>query len=164
MHALDWIFLVVLGASLLIGAWRGLIFELFSLAGWVAAFFAAQWLAADVGQRLPVAGGEGALSYAAGFAVVFVIAVFVFGLVAWLAKKMIEAIGLRPADRSMGALFGLVRGGVLLLVVAVIVGLTPLRDNAWWKESLGAYVLTQVLESLRPALPQEFGSLLPSWE
>ena len=95
---------------------------------------------------------------------VFVIAVFVFGLVAWLAKKMIEAIGLRPADRSMGALFGLVRGGVLLLVVAVIVGLTPLRDNAWWKESLGAYVLTQVLESLRPALPQEFGSLLPSWE
>jgi membrane protein required for colicin V production len=49
-------------------------------------------------------------------------------------------------------------------VVAVIVGLTPLRDNAWWKESLGAYVLTQVLESLRPALPQEFGSLLPSWE
>ena len=91
MHALDWIFLVVLGASLLIGAWRGLIFELFSLAGWVAAFFAAQWFAADVGQRLPVAGGEGALSYAAGFAVVFVIAVFVFGLVAWLAKKMIEA-------------------------------------------------------------------------
>ena len=54
----------------------------------------------------------------------------------------------------MGALFGLVRGGVLLLVVAVIVGLTPLRDEAWWKESLGAYVLTQVLESLRPALPQ----------
>jgi len=164
MHALDWIFLVVLGASLLIGAWRGLIFELFSLAGWVAAFFAAQWFAADVGQRLPVAGGEGALSYAAGFAVVFVIAVFVFGLVAWLAKKMIEAIGLRPADRSMGALFGLVRGGVLLLVVAVIVGLTPLRDEAWWEESQGAYVLTQVLESLRPALPQEFGSLLPSWE
>lgn len=164
MHALDWIFLVVLGASLLIGAWRGLIFELFSLAGWVAAFFAAQWFAADVGQRLPVAGGAGALSYAAGFAVVFVIAVFVFGLVAWLAKNMIEAIGLRPADRSMGALFGVVRGVVLLLVVAVIVGLTPLRDEAWWKESQGAYVLTQVLESLRPALPQEFGSLLPSWE
>ena len=164
MHALDWIFLVVLGASLLIGAWRGLIFELFSLAGWVAAFFAAQWFAADVGQRLPVAGGEGALSYAAGFAVVFVIAVFVFGFVAWLAKKMIEAIGLRPADRSMGALFGLVRGGVLLLVVAVIVGLTPLRDEAWWEESQGAYVLTQVLELLRPALPQEFGSFLPSWE
>ena len=63
----------------------------------------------------------------------------------------------------MGALFGLVRGGVLLLVVAVIVGLTPLRDEAWWKESQGAYVVAQGLESLRPALPEEFGSLLPSW-
>lgn len=164
MRSVDWIFLAVLAASLAIGAWRGLIFELFSLAGWVAAFFAAQWLAADVGQRLPVAGGEGAFSYAAGFAVVFIAAVFVFGLIAWVAKKVIEAMGLRPADRSLGALFGLVRGGVLLLVVAVVVGLTPLRDEVWWKDSRGAYMLAQVLESLRPVLPQEFGSLLHSWE
>lgn len=38
MHALDWIFVGILTASLLIGAWRGLVFELLSLAGWVAAF------------------------------------------------------------------------------------------------------------------------------
>lgn len=164
MHATDWIFLAVLSGSLLIGAWRGLIFELLSLAGWVAAFFAAQWFAADVGQRLPVAGGEGALSYAAGFAVVFVTAVFVSGLLAWLAKKMVETIGLRPADRSMGALFGLARGGVLLVVVAVVVGLTPMRNEVWWKESQGAHMLTLVLECLRPVLPQKFGSFLPSLE
>ncbi len=78
---------------------------------------------------------------------------------------MIEAIGSAPCGPRYGcAVSRLVRGGVLSLVVAVIVGLTPLRDEAWWKESRGAYVLTQVLESLRPALPQEFGSLLPSWE
>ncbi|TXJ07919.1 MAG: CvpA family protein, partial [Alicycliphilus sp.] len=40
MAALDWVFLTVLAASLLIGAWRGLVFELLSLAGWVVAFFA----------------------------------------------------------------------------------------------------------------------------
>ena len=45
MAALDWVFLTVLAASLLIGAWRGLVFELLSLAGWVVAFFAAQWFA-----------------------------------------------------------------------------------------------------------------------
>ncbi|MBX9835253.1 MAG: CvpA family protein, partial [Burkholderiaceae bacterium] len=50
MHPLDWIFVGILTASLLIGAWRGLVFELLSLAGWVAAFFVAQWFAADVGR------------------------------------------------------------------------------------------------------------------
>jgi membrane protein required for colicin V production len=59
MHALDWIFLVVLGASLLIGAWRGLIFELFSLAGWVAAFLAAQWLALTSVSACPLQGAKG---------------------------------------------------------------------------------------------------------
>ena len=46
MAALDWIFAAVLLASMLIGAWRGLVFEVLSVLGWVAAFFAAQWFAA----------------------------------------------------------------------------------------------------------------------
>ena len=40
----------ILLLSLVIGAWRGLVHELMSLAGWVAAFFVAQWLAQDVAQ------------------------------------------------------------------------------------------------------------------
>jgi membrane protein required for colicin V production len=40
--ALDWIFAAVLLASMAIGAWRGLVFEVLSVAGWVASFFLAQ--------------------------------------------------------------------------------------------------------------------------
>ena len=72
-----------------------------------------------------------------------------------------EAIGLRPADRVLGAGFGLARGGVLLLAVAVLVGLTPLRDEPWWAASLSAPVLSEALGVLKPVLPQKFGSLLP---
>ena len=53
MAALDWIFAAVLLASMLIGAWRGLVFEVLSVLGWVAAFFAAQWFAADMAALLP---------------------------------------------------------------------------------------------------------------
>jgi steroid 5-alpha reductase family enzyme len=53
--------------------------------------------------------------YAAGFAVVFILAVFAGGLVAWGTSKLVEAVGLRPVDRVLGAAFGLVRGVVLLL-------------------------------------------------
>lgn len=164
MQFLDWIFVGILAVSLLVGAWRGLVFELLSLAGWVAAFFVAQWFAADVGRMLPIAGADSALSYACGFAVVFIAAVFACGFMAWLAKKLVEAIGLRPADRVLGAGFGLARGGVLLLAIAVLVGLTPLRAEPWWASSLSAPVLSEVLGVLKPVLPQKFGSLLPSSE
>jgi membrane protein required for colicin V production len=34
----DWVLLTVLALSLLLGAWRGLVFEVLSVLGWVAAF------------------------------------------------------------------------------------------------------------------------------
>ncbi len=42
LTAVDWILLAVLGLSMLLGLWRGLVQEVLSLAGWVAAFFVAQ--------------------------------------------------------------------------------------------------------------------------
>lgn len=162
MAALDWIFVVVLLASMLIGAWRGLVFEVLSLLGWVVSFFAAQWFADDMAALLPMGEAAGSLRYAAGFAVVFVASVFACGFITWLAKKMVEAIGLRPADRTLGAVFGVLRGLVLLLAVAVVAGLTPMHEAAWWQESQGAPVLAEVLKGLKPALPEEFGRHLPS--
>ena len=162
MAPLDWIFVAVLLASMLVGAWRGLVFEVLSLLGWVVSFFVAQWWADDMAALLPMGESAGSLRYAAGFAVVFVASVFVCGFLTWLAKKLVEAIGLRPADRTLGAVFGVLRGLVLLLAVAVVADLTPLRDAAWWQESRGAPVLAEVLRGLKPALPDEFARHLPS--
>ena len=55
MPTLDWIFLGVLLTSLLLGAWRGLVYEVLSVVSWLAAFVLAQWFAPDVAQRLPMA-------------------------------------------------------------------------------------------------------------
>nr|WP_255593340.1 CvpA family protein [Acidovorax sp. sic0104] len=159
---MDWIFAAVLLASMLIGAWRGLVFEVLSLLAWVVSFFVAQWFAEDMAALLPMGESAGSLRYAAGFAVVFVASVFACGFLTWLAKKLIEAIGLRPADRTLGAVFGVFRGLVLLLAVAVVAGLTPMREAPWWQESWAGPVLGEVLKGLKPALPEEFGRHLPS--
>ena len=52
MAVLDWVFLAVLVASLLVGAWRGLVYEVFSVVSWIAAFVLAQWLAPATGHAL----------------------------------------------------------------------------------------------------------------
>ena len=81
MAALDWIFAAVLLASMLVGAWRGLVFEVLSLVGWVVSFFVAQWFAEDMAALLPMGESAEALRYAAGFVVVFVASVFACGSV-----------------------------------------------------------------------------------
>lgn len=159
--ALDWIFAVVLLASLVLGAWRGLVYEVLSVLSWLAAFMLAQWFAPDVAQLLPMSDAGEAVRYAAGFVLVFVLAVLVGGLLATLAKRVFAAVGLRPADRALGAAFGLVRGGVLLLAATVVIGMTPLQAGQWWQESVGAGITTAALKGLKPVVPQEFGKYLP---
>lgn len=161
MAALDWVLLAMLLASMLLGAWRGLVYEVLSVVNWVAAFVLAQWLAPDVGAWLPMGETAAALRHAAGFVVVFVAALFAGGLVAWGARRIIQAIGLQPVDRALGALFGLARGLVLVLAAALVVQLTPLKSAAWWQASEGAAVATALLKGLKPVLPDAIGPYLP---
>jgi membrane protein required for colicin V production len=161
MATLDWIFLAVLALSLVLGAWRGLVYEVLSVLGWIAAFVLAQWWAPEAALWLPMGQAGETLRYAAGFLVVFVAAAFAAGLLAWGVKKLVTAVGLRPVDRTLGAAFGLVRGGLLLLALAVVVNMTPLHAGQWWTESKGADVSTTVLRGLKPVLPERFGQYLP---
>lgn len=151
--ALDGVMLVALLLSLALGAWRGLVYEVLAVLGWIASYVVAQMYAAAVGQWLPITGLSEPLRYAAGFAITFIATAFVAGFLSWVAKKLIESVGLRPVDRTLGALFGVVRGIVILLAIATVVQLTPFKDNVWWQESKGAGVLGAMLKGLKPVLP-----------
>jgi membrane protein required for colicin V production len=158
---LDWVFLAVLLLSLVMGAWRGLVYEVISLATWAAAFVLAQWFAPDVAQKLPMGGAAEPMRYAAGFLLTFIAAVFAGGLMAALIKKLVSAVGLAPMDRVLGAAFGLVRGVVILLAVTVVIAMTPMKTSDWWIESTGAALTSAALKGLKPVLPQDFGKYLP---
>jgi membrane protein required for colicin V production len=156
----DFVFLAVLIFSLLLGAWRGLVFEVLSVLSWIAAFVLAQWLALDVAKKLPMSGASESVQYAAGFVLVFVLAIFAGGLLASLIKKMFAAVGLAPADRALGAIFGVVRGVVFLLAATVAVGMTPLHTDEGWQTSVGAGLSLATLKALRPVLPEAFAKYL----
>ena len=160
MTTVDWVFLAVLTFSMLLGAWRGLVYEVLSVLGWAVSFYAAQYFAPVVAGWLPLQSSSETLRYAAAFVLVFTAAVFIAGLLAFLLKKLIESIGLRPVDRTMGAAFGLVRGVILLLAAAVVVDMTALEKSVWWQESKGAPVLNATLKGLKPMLPEQFAKYL----
>ena len=131
MAVADWAFLGVLVVSLIIGAWRGLVYEILSVLGWALSFYIAQWFAPAVAAVLPLQSASDPVRYAAAFVLIFIVSVFLAGLLAVLFKKLVEAIGLRPVDRTLGAAFGLVRGVILLLAVTVVVNMTAFKASAW---------------------------------
>ena len=151
----------VLLVSMAVGVWRGLVYEVLSVLSWIAAFVLAQWFAPAAAAHLPMQGAGAALRYAGGFVLVFIAAAFAGGLLAFLMSKLVSAVGLGPVDRSLGALFGLLRGAVLLLAATAVVSLTPLRDAAEWQASVGARWSGAALQALKPVLPEEFGKYLP---
>jgi len=161
MPALDWIFVGVLLASLLLGAWRGLVFEVLSLLSWVAAFVLAQWLALDVAGYLPMGGSSEVLRYGAGFVLVFIVTVMVGGLVAVVVKKLVSSVGLSPFDRALGAAFGAFRGVLLLLSATLLADMTPMKTSVTWQESNGEAVAVVVLKGIKPLMPTEFEKFLP---
>ena len=159
--AVDWILLAVLGLSLLLGFWRGIVQEVLSLAGWGVAFYVSQMYAPRAATWLPMDGSSQMLRYAAGFVVVFVAVLVATALVSWVIKSLLSAVGLGLLDRLLGSLFGLLRGVVILLALTVIVGMTPMRETEAWKQAQGAQWLQQLLHVLKPALPADFGKYLP---
>ncbi len=162
MAVLDWIFGAVFLASVLLGAWRGLVFEVFSLLSWVAAFVLAQWFAVDVGARLPMGGASDVLRYAAGFALLFIVTIMAGGLVAALFKKVMNSVGLRPADRVLGSIFGAGRGVLVLLLATLLLAMTPMKDSQMWQESVGVRLFVGVLLQIKPVMPKEFEPFMPA--
>ena len=161
MTAFDWLAIALIGLSALYGVTRGLVFEVISLLGWGAAFWCAQAFATGVAAWLPIGEAEAAWRYPLAFVRVFVGVAFGVGLAASLMRRLVSAAGLSPVDRTLGGAFGLARGAVVLLVLAVMVHLLALSEGAWWRDSRSAGVLDAALQGLKPSLPEKLASYLP---
>ena len=158
---LDTVMVALLIASAVWGAWRGLVYELLAIANWLVAAALTGFLSPMVAEWVPFLAGSGMLAIAVRYVVVFVVFIFVGGFVASLVRRLISSSGLRPADRSLGAIFGLARGVLVLFVFAFLVLAFGFQADAWWRESIGAHGLTASLEILKPMLPQGLERLIP---
>lgn len=167
MNWTDGVILGILGLSVLIGLWRGLVAELLSLVIWVAAF----WVAVTFGPvlsthlehtiSLPLA--RNGVAYGICFFGVLLIG----AVVRFLTRKLIWSSGLTGIDRLFGVVFGFVRGALVVTLIVLLVGLTALTRESWWQQSvllpqfqmaaawLGQNVPASVRDHLRPSAVME---------
>jgi membrane protein required for colicin V production len=143
----------VLLVSMLAGLWRGLLFEVLSLMGWVVAYFLSQWLAPSIAHWVPLGTAGSGLNQVASLVVAFLLILIVWGLCARLVRMLVQASPLSGLDRLMGAGFGLVRGVFISLLAVLLLGMTPFVHSAQWQESELVPWMQVALQGLKPVLP-----------
>ena len=146
--------LAVFGLSVLIGLWRGFVFEIVSLLGWVVAFIIANTLGPLLAQFIPFGDVGSPVRLWVAYILVFVLVLLTCTLQARMLRALISATPLSFVDRLLGGLFGVARGALILVVVGMLVSLSPYSTSATWKSSHGALWLGMALEGLKPVLPQ----------
>src|SRR3989338_1892745 len=133
MTGFDFAVIAILLVSLLFGLWRGLVYEVLSLIGWPVAFLLSRLFAGDVAPMMP--GAQETMRVTLAYAVVFVAALIVWGALAWLLSRLVKAVGLGWLDRVLGGLFGVLRGGLVVLVLVWLAGMTAAPEQTFWRDA-----------------------------
>ncbi|MDX1563129.1 MAG: CvpA family protein [Gammaproteobacteria bacterium] len=145
----DYVIVAICVASAAFGFWRGFVKEALALATWLVAIFLA-WQAAWIVE--PVLGEWTAapeLRTWTARALIFVGVLVVGGLLTWMLRALIRSSGLSSTDRSLGAVFGIARGVLLVGLLAFVVALADLETETWWSEARLRPFSEQVAEGIR---------------
>jgi len=72
-----------------------------------------------------------------GGILLFVITLIVGGLLVTLIHKVAHASGLSGTDRTLGVVFGLLRGCVIVLALLILLpAISPIEEQNWWQASV----------------------------
>lgn len=169
---IDLIVIAVILVSALIAFMRGLIREILTIVGVVGGLVAAYlggpilkpfmrgWL--GVGEEaepqrlfdiIPYSLIADALSYG----IIFLVVVIILSVCSHMLAETARAIGLGPVDRTLGVIFGIVRGVFLLGLIYLPFSLvldTEVKDS-WFDGSKTFFYVEKVAEGLRGLIPEK---------
>ncbi len=154
MTVFDYLVLVIVVASLLLGMWRGVVGEIIALVAWVLAFFAAKWWGTQVSGWFGAI-ADPTLRLVAGWLSVFVGVLIAMALLRLAVRGLIRALGMSLSDRLLGIVFGLARGLLIVLILVAMGGMTALPKEKWWSEAYFAAPLETAVVAGKPWLPSD---------
>lgn len=155
MTGFDIAVVAILLASLLIGVWRGLVYEVLSLLGWPLAFVLSRVYANDVAPMMP--GEQETMRTALAYAAVFVAALIVWGILAWLVSRLVKAVGMGWLDRVLGGVFGALRGGLVVIALVWLAGLTQIPEQPFWRDAHSSRAAENIALWSKVWLPDNIG-------
>jgi len=148
-------------AGMIWGAWRGITWQLASLASLVLGYTVAQPLSGQLAPQFP---GEPEVARALAMIVIYAAVSGGVFLVAWLVRATLRRLKFEAFDRHLGMVLGGLEGLMVGLVITLfVVSLAPQTRGPIFASPTGQ-VVGQVMQAVGPALPGEVRTVLaPFW-
>jgi membrane protein required for colicin V production len=156
---MNWVDFTIVGIILvsgLIGLFRGFVREVLSLVAWIAAFWVALTFSQLLASYLRDVIESEAARHVVAFLVLFFGTLVVVALVNSLIMQVVHNTGIGGTDMTLGMIFGLTRGLLIVAILVLLADLTRMPQEPWWRESLLLPHFVNLAIWIRDLLPPEF--------
>lgn len=158
MSWVDLIIVVIVIISALISLVRGFVKESISLASWILAGFIALRYFAPLAELLEPYIESPTIRTGSAFAVLFVTSLIIGAIINFMASQAVTKTGLTGTDRSLGVVFGAARGLLIVTMLVLLAGLTPMPSEPWWNDSAMIEFFSDMANWIKDILPQDIAS------
>ena len=151
-----WVDLVIIGIivlSALISLIRGFVKESISLVTWVVAGLLALRYYGPMADLLEPFINSVTLRQWIGGGILFVATLIVGAIVNFIVSQLVSKTGLSGTDKTLGVIFGGARGVLIVTMVVLLAGLTPMPEASWWQDSVMIEFFQQLAEWVRGVIP-----------
>ncbi len=155
MTGFDYAVLAIIGISVLLSIMRGFVREILALVSWVIAFIVAKLYAVELTPLLPEAIPNEALKMLAAFLILFLATLLLCSLLAIALSQIFKKVGLGWIDRGLGAIFGVLRGVLIVGTLVLLAGFTALPKDPMWRNAMFAAPLEAMVTLILPWLPDD---------
>jgi membrane protein required for colicin V production len=152
---LDWIFLAILALSTILAFFRGFIREAISLVTWIVSFLLALHYANDIGQLMFSSFDNPTVRFGAGFLSIFFAVLIVGMVINFLIGMLIKGTGFGFFDSFLGAVFGFIRGGCLVMIVIMFLAMPWMSAGKLLNKSVIASVTYPVVSWAMTHVPND---------
>ena len=159
MNWVDFVLLGIIFVSLSISLVRGFVREAFSLAAWIIAFWVGWTFFRELAVHFEPWVSVPSLRLGLAFATLLLVTLILGAMVNFLVSQLVEKTGLTGTDRLLGLFFGVARGALLVAILVLLAGLTPLPNDPWWQESRLIPYFQELAVWLRGFLPVDVAEM-----
>lgn len=164
MNEVDWLIAALLGLSTIVGLMRGIVREILAIVGWVVAIILVMRFSTMLGEVIPFESLHLGIRTVIAAILIIVATLFTMGMLGRILGHALSAAKITFEDRTLGALFGLFRGVVIVCAFVFLFSMTSMVRSGLWRNSILIVPAEKVIDMSMPFMPEKIVELRAEYQ